>query len=54
MIVKQFKLQTLTIDFEILRMEDNESFDDFYAKLSDIVNSSFNLGEVIPENWIFL
>ena len=29
-------------------MED-ESFDEFYAKLKDIVNSAFNLGETIPE-----
>ena len=33
-------------------MEENETFDEFYAKLSDIVNSSFNLGEKIPENSI--
>ena len=30
-------------------MEDDESFDKFYAKLKDIVNSAFNLGETIPE-----
>ena len=30
-------------------MEEDESFDEFYAKLKDIVNSSFNLGETIPE-----
>ena len=29
-------------------MED-ESFDEFYAKLKDIVNLAFNLGETIPE-----
>ena len=29
-------------------MED-KSFDEFYAKLKDIVNSAFNLGETIPE-----
>ena len=27
-------------------MSDDESFDEFYAKLNDIVNSTFNLGEV--------
>ena len=27
-------------------MSDDESFDEFYAKLNDIVNSAFNLGEV--------
>ena len=30
-------------------MEEDESFDEFFAKLKDIVNSAFNLGETIPE-----
>ena len=30
-------------------MEEDESFNEFYAKLKDIVNSVFNLGETIPE-----
>ena len=30
-------------------MEEDESFDVLYAKLKDIVNSAFNLGETIPE-----
>ena len=30
-------------------MEKDESFDEFYAKLKDIVNSVFNLGETIPK-----
>ena len=30
-------------------MEEDESFDEFYVKLKDIVNSVFNLGETIPE-----
>ena len=30
-------------------MEEDESFYEFYAKLKDIVNSAFNLGETIPE-----
>ena len=30
-------------------MEEDESFDKFYAKLKDITNSAFNLGETIPE-----
>ena len=33
-------------------MEEDESFDEFYAKLNDIVNSAFNLGETIPEPMI--
>ena len=27
-------------------------FDEFYAKLKDIMNSAFNLGETIPESKI--
>ena len=46
--VKDSKLQRLTTSFEGIKMED-ESFDEFYAKLKDIVNSAFNLGETIPE-----
>ena len=30
-------------------MEEDESFDEFYAKLKDIVNSAFNFGDTIPE-----
>ena len=30
-------------------MKKDESFDEFYAKLKDIVDSTFNLGETIPE-----
>ena len=30
-------------------MEEDKSFDEFDAKLKDIVNSTFNLGETIPE-----
>ena len=47
--VKDSKLQSLTTSFEETKMEENESFDKFYAKLKDIVNSAFNLGETISE-----
>ena len=30
-------------------MEEDELFDEFYAKPKDIMNSAFNLGETIPE-----
>ena len=39
------KLQQLTTRFESIRISDDESFDEFYAKLNDIVNSAYNLGE---------
>ena len=47
--VKINKLQQLTSRFESIRMSEDESFDEFYAKLNDIVNSSFNLGEVYDQ-----
>ena len=47
--VKDSKLQRLTTSFEEIKMEEDESFDEFYAKLKDIVNSVFNLGKIIPE-----
>ena len=45
-VVKITKLQQLTFRFESIRMFDDESFDEFYAKLNDIVNSVYNLGEI--------
>ena len=52
MAVKTVKLQKLTSSFEEIRMEEDETFDEFYAKLKDIVNSAFNLGECIAESKI--
>ncbi|CAI9778670.1 unnamed protein product [Fraxinus pennsylvanica] len=51
-IVKNSKLQILTSRFEEFRMNDDERFDEYYAKLNDIVNSSFSLGEKILESKI--
>ena len=42
--VKTVKLQRLTSSFEEIRMEEDETFDEFYAKLKDIVYSAFNIG----------
>ena len=47
--VKDSKLQRLTTSFEEIKMEEDESFDEFYAKLKDIVNFALNLRETIPE-----
>ena len=47
--VKDSKLQRLTTSFEEIKMEKDELFDEFNAKLKDIVNSAFNLGKTIPE-----
>ena len=43
------KLQRITTSFKEIKMKEDESFDKFYAKLKDIVNLAFNLGETIPE-----
>ena len=47
--VKDSKLQRLITSFEVIKMEEDELFDNFYAKLKDIMNSAFNLGETILE-----
>ena len=47
--VKINKLQHFTSKFESIRMSDNESFDEFYAKLNDIINSTYNLGEIYDQ-----
>ena len=47
--IKDSKFQRLTTSFEEIKAEEDESFNEFYAKLKDIVNSAFNLGETIPE-----
>ena len=43
--IKNSKLQRLTTSFEEIGMDEDESFDEFFAKLKDIVNSAFNLEE---------
>ena len=48
-VVKDLKLQRLTMSFEEIKMKEDESFDEFYAKLKNIEDSTFNLGETIPE-----
>ena len=48
-VVKIKKLQQLTTRFESIRMSDDESFNEFYAKLNDIVNSTYNLGEIYDQ-----
>ena len=48
-IVKISKLQILATKFENIMMHENQIFSSFYSELSDIVNSSFNLGEPIPD-----
>ena len=49
--MKELRLSRIQ-SFEEIKMEEDESFDEFYAKLKDIVNSAFNLEETIPEHKI--
>ena len=48
--VKINKLYQLTSRFESIRMSDDKSFDEFYAKLNNIVNSAYNLGEIYDQH----
>ena len=48
-VVKINKLQQLTTRFQSIRMSDDKSFDEFYVKLNDIVNSTYNLGEIYDQ-----
>ena len=50
--VKTVKFQRVTSSFEEIRMEEDETFDEFYSKLKDTVNSAFNLGESIAKSKI--
>ena len=48
-VVKDSKFQWFIMNFEEIKMEEDKSFDEFYTKLKNIVNSALNLGETIPK-----
>ena len=48
-VVKINKLQQLTTRFESIRTSNDESLNEFYAKLNDIINSAYNLGEIYDQ-----
>ena len=50
--VKDSKLQKLTTSFEEIKRGEDKTFNEYHAKLKDIVNSAFNLGDHIPEPMI--
>ena len=50
--LKIVTFQRLTSNFVEIRMKEDETFNEFYAKLKDVVNSTFNLGESIVESKI--
>ena len=47
--IKINKLQQLTTRFESIRMSSDECFEEFYTKLNDIVNSTYNLGKIYDQ-----
>ena len=47
--VKEARLQTLTADFDRLKMKESDSIDSFVGKLSDLTSKSASLGETIEE-----
>ena len=47
--IKINKLQQLTTRFESIETSDDESFDEFYAKLNDVVNFAYNLDEIYDQ-----
>ena len=49
-IVKNSKLQLLSIQFENITMEEHETFTDFYTKLNKITNEMWGLGDPVPEH----
>ena len=46
-VVKESKLQVLQTQFELLRMGEDECFNDFEIKLMDIANQNHQLGDPI-------
>ena len=50
--VKQSELQKLNTTFENVKMAEDETFDEFNAKLNAIVNDAFTLGDPILEHGI--
>uniref|UniRef100_A0A1U7VLS7 Uncharacterized protein DDB_G0283697-like n=1 Tax=Nicotiana sylvestris TaxID=4096 RepID=A0A1U7VLS7_NICSY len=48
--VKQSNIDTLTTEYEPLRMKDDESIQDMHTRFTSIINELHSLGEIIPRN----
>jgi hypothetical protein len=48
-IVKSSKIQMLISKFKEIKMQEDETFDEFYSKLSNIRNSTINLGKKVSD-----
>jgi hypothetical protein len=51
-LVKASKLQMLVSQFEDIKMLEDETFNDFFGKLSEIRNSMINLGKKVSDTKI--
>ena len=50
--VMDSKLEKLTTSFEEIKRGEDKTFNEYHAKLKDIMNLAFNLGDHIPEPMI--
>ena len=50
--VKESKLELLTSQFENLRMDNSETFDDFFIRLQDIINCSAAIGQAYTDTQV--
>ncbi|XP_070035308.1 uncharacterized protein [Nicotiana tomentosiformis] len=48
--VKQSKIDMLTTEYELFRMNDDESIQDMHTRFTSIINELHSLGEIIPRN----
>ncbi|XP_070020081.1 uncharacterized protein [Nicotiana sylvestris] len=48
--VKQSKIDMLTNEYELFKMNDDESIQDMHTRFTSIINEPHSLGEIIPRN----
>ncbi|XP_070022863.1 uncharacterized protein [Nicotiana sylvestris] len=48
--VKQSKIDMLTTEYELFRMNDDESIQEMHTRFTSIINELNSLGETIPRN----
>ncbi|XP_019237687.1 PREDICTED: uncharacterized protein LOC109217857 [Nicotiana attenuata] len=48
--VKQFKIDMLTTEYELFRMQDDESVQEMHTRFTSIINELHSLAETIPRN----
>ena len=48
--VKEAKIQTLKIEFEIMNMKESETIDDYAARLTEVVNKIRTFGDKLKRH----